>query len=127
GHRAGGRSIRPYNHHMSVSPAMLPQVILKPKRAAPFFGRHPWVYPGAIDRVEGDPVDGGAVDLVSSAGNFIARGLYNGVSKIRVRLLTWDADTPLDEAFFRKKIEAAVRLRRDVLGFDSTCRLVFSE
>ena len=34
-----------------------PKVVLKPKRAQPFFGRHPWVFVGAIDQVVGDPAD----------------------------------------------------------------------
>jgi 23S rRNA (cytosine1962-C5)-methyltransferase len=103
------------------------RVILKPRRAAPFFGRHPWVYPGAIERVEGDPADGDVVDLVSSADNFVARGLFNSKSKIRVRLFTWDPATQLDEAFFRAKLAAAIRLRRETLGMGAACRLVFSE
>jgi 23S rRNA (cytosine1962-C5)-methyltransferase len=67
----------------------LPKVVLKSKRAQPFFARHPWVYAGAIERVEGDPADGAEVDLHSVAGNFIARGLFNSQSKIRVRLYSW--------------------------------------
>jgi 23S rRNA (cytosine1962-C5)-methyltransferase len=107
-----------------------PRVVLQPRRARPFYGRHPWVYPGAISSVTGDPADGDAVDLVSSAGNFVARGLYNGRSKIRVRLYSWDEGTQLDEGFFRARLEAAVRLRRDILrlgGPGRACRLVFSE
>ncbi len=73
-----------------------PRVILRARRARPFFGLHPWVYAGAIERVEGEPADGAVVDLVSHADNFVARGLYNSKSKIRVRLYTWDA-TALDE------------------------------
>src|SRR5439155_22478297 len=78
----------------------------------------------------GTPQDGDEVDLVSSTGDFVARGLYNGRSKIRVRLYSWEADRPLDEAFFRDRLESAIRLRRDVLGLDvpgGACRLVFSE
>ncbi|HZU36539.1 MAG TPA: class I SAM-dependent rRNA methyltransferase, partial [Gemmataceae bacterium] len=106
------------------------RVILQPRRARPFFGRHPWVYPGAIDHVDGEPADGDVVDLISSADNFVARGLYNGHSKLRVRLYSWDSDRLLDEAFFRERLEAAIRLRRDVLKLDrpgQACRLVFSE
>ncbi len=51
----------------------LPRVVLKPKRAQPFFARHPWVFAGAIERVEGEPVDGAEVELVSQAGHFIAQ------------------------------------------------------
>jgi 23S rRNA (cytosine1962-C5)-methyltransferase len=109
---------------------MSSRIILKARRAAPFFGRHPWVYPGAIERVEGDPADGAVVDLVSSTGVFVARGLFNSKSKIRVRLLIWEPETALDEAFFRRRITAAVRLRRETLGMGGpgqACRLVFSE
>lgn len=92
------------------------RVILLPKRAQPFFGRHPWVFPGAIQGVEGDPQDGDEVDLVSSAGNFVARGVYNSRSKIRVRLYSWDANLPLDDAFFLERLTAAWRLRQRLFG-----------
>jgi 23S rRNA (cytosine1962-C5)-methyltransferase len=106
------------------------RVILRPRRARPFYGRHPWVYPGAIAAVAGTPADGAEVDLVSHAGHFVARGLYNSQSKIRVRLYSWSPDVPLDRAFFRDRLEAAIRLRRDILRLDGpgrACRLVFSE
>ncbi|HEY1381891.1 MAG TPA: class I SAM-dependent rRNA methyltransferase [Gemmataceae bacterium] len=107
-----------------------PRVILKPRRAQPFYGRHPWVFAGAIAAVEGDPADGVEVDLVSHAGTWVARGLYNGRSKIRVRLYAWQRDRSLDREFFRDRLAAAVRLRRDILGLHrpgGACRLVFSE
>jgi 23S rRNA (cytosine1962-C5)-methyltransferase len=106
------------------------RVILQPRRARPFFGRHPWVYAGAVAAVEGDPADGDVVDVFAHAGEFVARGLYNARSQIRVRLYSWSAETPLDEAFFRDRLEAALRLRGRVLGLDGpgrACRLVFSE
>jgi 23S rRNA (cytosine1962-C5)-methyltransferase len=106
------------------------RVLLQPRRARPFYGHHPWVYAGAVAAVEGDPADGDVVDLVSHAGNFVARGLYNSHSKIRVRLYSWSPDVPLDRAFFRGRLEAALRLRHDLPGLDGpgrACRLVFSE
>ena len=108
----------------------LPRVVLKARRARPFFGMHPWVYAGAIDAIEGDPPDGAVVDVVSHGSSFIARGLYNSQSKIRVRLYTWSPDAPLDADFFREKLDSAIRLRRDILklmGPKQACRLVFSE
>lgn len=108
----------------------VPRVVLQPRRARPFYGRHPWVYAGAIAAVEGDPADGAEVDVHSHAGNFVARGLYNSKSKIRVRLYNWAPEQPLDAAFFRSRLEAAIHLRRNILGLDGpgrACRLVFSE
>jgi 23S rRNA (cytosine1962-C5)-methyltransferase len=106
------------------------RVVLLPRRARPFYGRHPWVYPGAIAAVEREPADGGEVDLVSHTGTFVARGLYNGRSKLRVRLYSWTPDTPLDADFFRARLAAALHLRGPILGLDGpgrACRLVFSE
>jgi 23S rRNA (cytosine1962-C5)-methyltransferase len=108
---------------------MTARILLQPRRARPFYGRHPWVYAGAIAAIEGSPADGEVVELFSHTGNFVARGLYNSRSKIRVRLYTWDLDTPLDGDFFRGRLEDALRLRR-LLGLDGegrACRLVFSE
>lgn len=108
---------------------MTARVILHPRRARPFYGRHPWVFAGAIAAVEGGPTDGDVVDLVSHTGNFVARGLYNSRSKIRVRLYSWDAEVGVDDALFRARLEDAVKLRRllDLDGPGRACRLVFSE
>jgi 23S rRNA (cytosine1962-C5)-methyltransferase len=109
---------------------LTPRVTLLPRKAQPFYARHPWVYPGAIAEVVGDPADGAEVDLYSSAGHFIARGLFNARSKIRVRLYCWQPGQALDHAFFAAACDRALRLRRDLLrltGPESACRLIFSE
>jgi 23S rRNA (cytosine1962-C5)-methyltransferase len=110
--------------------AVLPKVLLKPQRAQPFFGRHPWVFAGAIDAVSGDPADGAEVELRTTAGNFVARGIYNSQSKIRVRLYSWEPDVPLDRAFWKARLESAITLRHDVLklsGPRAAYRVAFSE
>jgi 23S rRNA (cytosine1962-C5)-methyltransferase len=104
-------------------------VVLKPKRARPFFGRHPWVLDSAVLRVDGNPADGDVVDLATHDGTFVARGLWNSASKLRVRLYAFDAATKLDAALWRSRIESAAALRR-WLGLDDragACRLVNSE
>ncbi len=116
---------------MPPSSAVAGQIVLKPKRAQPFFGRHPWVFAGAIDRVDGAPTDGAVVDVMSNVGTFVARGLFNSHSKIRVRLYSWDESAVLDEAFFRQRLQRAIDLRHDVLKLntapDSAYRVAFSE
>ena len=105
------------------------QIILKPRKARPFFGRHPWVLDSAVDRIEGEPADGDVVDLLSDKGKFIARGIFNSRSRIRVRLYTWDIAETLDDAFWRRRLESAVQFR-DQLGYadpQGAARLVFSE
>ncbi|MGA2034049.1 MAG: class I SAM-dependent rRNA methyltransferase [Thermoguttaceae bacterium] len=102
---------------------------MKPRKAKPFYGRHPWVLDSAIGRIEGSPADGDVVDLVSDRGEFIARGIFNSRSRIHVRLYTWDAAQSLDEAFWRGVLEKALKLRQR-LGYgdpEGAARLVFSE
>ena len=105
------------------------RLVLKPRKARPFFGRHPWVLDSAIERVEGDPVDGDVVELFSDRGDWIARGLYNSQSRIRLRLYTWKVNEPLDDGFWRRRIEAAIAWRAGLFGPDrqTALRLVFSE
>lgn len=125
---------------IAPSPAAA-RVVLKPRKALPFYGRHPWVLASAVDRVEPTSLgsehrldlDGQVVDLMNDKGRFIARGLYNGQSRIRVRLYTWSAEESIDEPFFRRQLEGAIELRRQI-GYEaaegrdkSASRLVFSE
>jgi 23S rRNA (cytosine1962-C5)-methyltransferase len=108
---------------------MLARVILKARRARPFFARHPWVYLPSIDRVDGEPEAGAEVSVCTHDGTFIARGLFNPNSLIRVRLYRWE-DAPLDRDFWAQRIAAAVNLRRSVLRLSAPgqgCRLVASE
>jgi 23S rRNA (cytosine1962-C5)-methyltransferase len=107
----------------------LSQIVLKPRSAGPLVRRHPWVLDSAIQRIEGTPADGDVVDLVSSRGEFVARGVFNSRSRIHVRLYTWAPDEKLDEAFWRRKLQTAWALRRR-LGYDDpqqAARMVFSE
>ncbi|MGI9176635.1 MAG: class I SAM-dependent rRNA methyltransferase [Pirellulales bacterium] len=104
-------------------------VVLKPKRARPFFGRHPWVLDSAVLRVDGHPADGDVVDLATHDGNFVARGLWNSQSRLRVRLYAFDPAVKLDASLWRTRIAAAVALRT-ALGLDDpagAARLVNSE
>src|SRR5205085_717582 len=102
------------------------RVIVKPRKALPFYGRHPWVLASAIDRVEplgiqGEhqiDIDGQVVELLNDKRRFIAHGIYNSHSRIAVRLYNWSAEEPLDDAFFRRRLEAAIALRRQI-GYES--------
>ncbi|QDU93772.1 class I SAM-dependent rRNA methyltransferase [Lignipirellula cremea] len=108
----------------------LPRVILKPRRAMPFFCRHPWVFAGAIRNVEGDPAPGAEVAVYSQEGKFIARGLYNAESNIRVRLYTWKENEAIDAAFWSARLDEAIAWRRRLYPHaseTSAYRLVFSE
>jgi len=105
-------------------------VRLRRGRARPFYFGHPWVFSGSVERVEGSPADGDLVEVVDHTGHFIAKGFYNGRSQIRARLVTWDPDERVDQAFFERRLRLAVALREDVLGLPehtNAYRLVYSE
>ncbi|MFO0909162.1 MAG: class I SAM-dependent rRNA methyltransferase [Isosphaeraceae bacterium] len=107
----------------------LPRVTIKPRRARPFFARHPWVFVTSIERVEDDPEPGGEVEVVSHEGRVIGCGLFNPSSAIRVRLYRWD-EGPLDDNFWLEKLRRAVAMRTDILGLGAPragYRLVYSE
>ncbi|MDH5761294.1 MAG: class I SAM-dependent methyltransferase, partial [Gemmatimonadota bacterium] len=107
----------------------LPRIRLAPGRDAPLRGRHPWAFAGALAGSNSETEDGAEVEVVAADGTFVARGLYNGRSQVRVRLYAWDP-VPLDEEFFRARIAAALDLRNRTLGLgdpEGACRVVFSE
>jgi 23S rRNA (cytosine1962-C5)-methyltransferase len=92
----------------------LPRVIIKPRRARPFFARHPWVFVTSIEKVVGDPKAGDEVDVYSHEDRPVGRGIFNPNSAIRVRLYRWDGGA-LDAAYWDDSLAEAVRLRHDVL------------
>ncbi|MFH1016904.1 MAG: class I SAM-dependent rRNA methyltransferase [Pseudomonadota bacterium] len=114
-----------------MSQLALPQVILKRGKAGAAIGRHPWVFSGMIDSVDGDPQDGDPVKVLRGEDRaFVAYGLHNSKSEIRIRLYSWNEAQSVDEDLFRRRIEAAVALRKDVLGLTDPSgarRLIFSE
>ena len=104
-------------------------VVLKPNKAGPPRGRHPWVFDTAVAREQGACADGDVVDVVSDTQRFIARGIINRRSRLRVRLYTWQYHEPLGETFWRSRIDRAVQWRSR-LGYDDpvgAARLIFSE
>lgn len=79
--------------------------------------------------MDGNPDPGDVVDVRAADGSFVARGLFNPHSQIRVRLYDWSPDGALDDAFWRGRVRDAVEHRRALGLLDprGACRLVFSE
>jgi 23S rRNA (cytosine1962-C5)-methyltransferase len=105
------------------------KVTLNSGREGSVLRHHPWIFSGAVKSVEGNPVDGQTVEVFTIDRKWLARGSYSSKSQIRVRLLSFDLDEHIDREFFRKRISAAILLRKGVEGFESTtaCRLVNAE
>ena len=90
---------------------------------------HPWVFSGAIARIEGEPEEGEIVDVYTSKKDFIARGHFQ-IGSIAVRVLTFQQEN-IDHDFWKHKLEVAYDLRRslDLAGnsINNTYRLVHGE
>jgi len=104
-------------------------VLLKRKRARPVLQRHPWIFSGAIERIEGEVADGNVVEVRDAGRNWLARGYLNRRSQIVVRLLTWRQDEPVDETFWRRLLERAIAARQALADDPTTTayRLVHAE
>ena len=112
------KALRPY-----------PRIIITPKGEAALTGGHPWVYEGEVTATDGTPEDGALVDVVSRRGSWLGCGFYNCHSKIRVRLLSRNANDDFSDAFWERRIRYAWNYRKTVMGeADSRCcRVIFGE
>lgn len=86
------------------------RIHLKKGRERPVIGGHPWIFSGAIEKIEEKADNEPIVDVLDYQGRWLARGLYNPKSQIRVRLLSWEKEA-IDAAFFSRRIAAAAALR----------------
>lgn len=84
---------------------------LKPGREKSLLRRHPWVFSGAVDRVQGEPADGATVAVVGADGRWLATAAFSPRSQIRARVWTWSRETAIDAAFFRERVRAALARR----------------
>lgn len=107
----------------------MPTVRLKKNRERSLRRRHPWIFSGAIERVDGNPAAGDVVRVVDHSGAFAAWGYFNDQSQIRVRILEWREDAPIDDDWWRRRLQRAVGARAKLpsLGETNACRLVYAE
>jgi 23S rRNA (cytosine1962-C5)-methyltransferase len=101
------------------------RVLLKPGRDFSVRAGHPWIFSGAIARVDGDAVAGAVAEVVASDGRVLGSGTWNPGQSIAVRMVTRGAQ-PIDAALVRERIADALALRRLVTGTDAL-RLVNGE
>jgi 23S rRNA (cytosine1962-C5)-methyltransferase len=103
-------------------------IVLKPGREKSLLRRHPWIFSGAIETVEGDPHPGETVDILTSGRDFLAFGAYSPHSQIRARVWTFQKDQPIDASFFRARMEQAIGSRAArPAGRESAFRLINAE
>jgi len=104
------------------------KIYLKPKKEQSLLRFHPWLFSGAIQRIEGVPLEGALVEVYSSEQVFLGRGHYQ-VGSISVRILTFKQET-IDEDFWSRTIKQAYRMRESlglIVSSNDTYRLVHGE
>jgi 23S rRNA (cytosine1962-C5)-methyltransferase len=127
--RGLGRTSRPATNHTVERMTATARIVIKSGREKSLRRRHPWIFSGAVERVDGDPEAGATVDVVDARDAFLARAAYSPASQIRARVWTFDRDERIDAGFFHGRLARAVDTRRrlGLLEPDEACRLVFSE
>jgi 23S rRNA (cytosine1962-C5)-methyltransferase len=106
-------------------------ITLKPGKEKSLLRRHPWIFPTAIEHVDGKPEEKGklgATALVqSSTGQFLARAAWSPKSQIRARVWTFDENEPVDHALIKRRIRKALAYRQTTVGDTDAIRLIFGE
>lgn len=105
-----------------------PIVTVTKKAEASIRRGHPWVYDAEITQTFGEFENGCLVDVLSLKGSYLGTGFLSENSKIRVRILSSNANEAFSPAFWERRLRYAVDYRKTVMGSDfSCCRLVFGE
>ena len=106
-----------------------PRFTITPKAEAAILRGHPWVYDAEILSVEGIPENGKLVDILNKKGRYLGTGFLSEQSKIRVRLISRNANDRFDEAFWERKLRWAWEYRKSVMDEEDLdcCRVIFGE
>ena len=102
---------------LTGNPAAEPCIILKAEREKSLLRRHPWIFSGAIEYIDGRPASGDTVAVRDASGSFLAWAACNADSQIAARVWSWQENDVIDQAFFRNRIASALEARRS-LGLD---------
>ncbi|HQC79676.1 MAG TPA: class I SAM-dependent methyltransferase [Accumulibacter sp.] len=107
----------------------MPQLVLLPGKDRTLARRHPWIFAGSVDKLTGRARPGDTVDVVAANGRPLAKAAWSPQSKIRARVWSFDPEEIIDDAFFKRRIQAAVERRRTMPGlFDQDgLRLIHGE
>ena len=108
---------------------LYPKYTVTPKAEAAILRGHPWVYGEEILSAEGRTENGGLVDVLSKKGRYLGTGFLSEQSKIRIRLLSRNANDRFDDAFWRRRLQWAWEYRKTVMAPEDLdcCRLIFGE
>ena len=104
----------------------VPKAFLKKNRKKRLEQGHPWVFPGEIEKIEGNPQGGDVIHIVNHVGHFLAQGFYNPKSQLIIRVVTY-LEVEVNENLFLEKIEQAWKRRQWLVPDATSCRVVHGE
>lgn len=90
---------------------IMTQLILKDGKERSLFRRHPWIFEGSVARLDGRARPGDTVEVLDASGRRLAKAAWSPKSQIRARVWSFDADETIDDAFFKRRVAAAVARR----------------
>jgi 23S rRNA (cytosine1962-C5)-methyltransferase len=91
-----------------------PRLFVQAGREKSLQRRHPWIFSGAVERIEGTPANGDTVQVCDAQGGFLAWAAYNPQSQICARVWSWQGEEKIDADFMRRKISNALNARKDL-------------
>ena len=105
------------------------QLILKDGKERSLFRRHPWIFEGSVARLDGRARPGDTVEVVDAGGRRLAKAAWSPSSQIRARVWSFDPDEIIDDAFFKRRVAAAVARREAMpqLAGQDGMRLIHGE
>ena len=100
---------------------------LQRSREKSLLRRHPWIFSGAVKFVDDGTISGDVVRVQTEDGLFLAYAAFSEKSQIIARVLSFDEDDVIDEAFYRRQIKTAIARRSHLFSTTSAMRLIHAE
>ncbi len=104
-------------------------VIIKQEICRTLKYRHPWIFSGAIKRIEGTPALGETVEIYTESNEMVGRGAYSPKSKIAIRMWSFEPKEEITKEFFTKRISYSIESRKknQIASAGNSFRLIFAE
>lgn len=113
---------------MSFKPREYPYIRISKKAEISVLQGHPWVYEGELNEITGNVQNGELCDVLGSSSQYLGTAFYNDNSKIKLRIISRNANDRFDEAFWERRIRYAWDYRKTVMGSElNCCRIIFGE
>lgn len=113
---------------MSLKNREYPRAEISRKAETSLIGGSTWIYDTEVKKLFGEIEDGSLIDVVNNRGRYMGTGYYNSHSKIRIRIISQNANDRFDYSFYERRVRYAWEYRKTVMRDDlNCCRVIFGE